>query len=172
MSIKRFSALSMQRSIELTFLYTRPLWIWWILSPLNYFGCPVLMMSYDCFVLLIYFTVWSLGWNFAVRMKCFLSAHHSVFLREMLSPPHLSHALLPYPFFSLSSSFLQFLKALPRVPHLREIGSIFFNQNWFILYVNPSPATRCHYNSSKSHAWLSCSRECQKYSQAKNWPQL
>lgn len=84
-------------------------------------------ISHNCFVLLIYFTVWSLRWNFVVRMKCFLgSPHGSVFLREMLSPPHLSHSPLPCPFFSLSSSFLQFLKALPRVPHLRERGKLFF----------------------------------------------
>lgn len=35
---------------------------WWLLSALNNFGCPVLQTSQDCFVLPIYFTVWSLRW--------------------------------------------------------------------------------------------------------------
>lgn len=51
------------------------------------------------------------------------------------------------------------------IPPKRD-KEIIFHQMWFILYVITISATRCLYNSSKSHAWLSCSRECQKYSQA------
>lgn len=66
---------------------------------------------------------------FPVRMKCFhLSPHEYDFPRQMLNPPHLCRALLlPCPFFSLSSSYLHFLKALPRSPHLHR-QEIMFHQ--------------------------------------------
>lgn len=62
------------------------------------------------------------GVIFPVRVKCFLlSPHECDFLRETLNLPHLCRALLPHcPFFSLSSSFLHFLQALPRTPHLHR----------------------------------------------------
>lgn len=131
--------------MELIFLHACMFWIWWLLSPLNHFGCPVLQTSQDCFVMPIYFTVWSLrwfslsGWSVSIYLPMNVTSwgrrwirHTSVVVFFFLVPSF----LFPLPIYT-------FWRPFPGHPTYTD------RKLCFIRYVILNPATRCQYTFHK-----------------------